>query len=81
MTTNERIRLAMAAIITLAWIVSFIVDIQVETYDPPAYIGPLMLIVAGSVFGEGLVRSAVKQIIEKQNGNGTPPKEPPRELP
>lgn len=66
--------MGLAIVITVAWTVSFIVDIEVQGYDPPASIHPLMMIVAGAVFGEGLVRSAVKQIVQnQQNGNGSPP--------
>lgn len=77
LSTDQKFRIGLGVIITAAWAVSFLVDIQVERYDPPAYIGPLMLIVAGSVFGEGLVRSAVRQITES-NGNGNGKKSEPQ---
>lgn len=47
----------LASVITVAWGVSFLVDIMVEKYDPPSSVHVLMMIVAGATFGEGLVRS------------------------
>lgn len=76
-SADQKIRIGMAVVITVAWTISFLVDIKVDTYDPPASIHPLMMIVAGAVFGEGLVRSAVKQIIQnQQGGNGSQPTPP-----
>lgn len=68
-TADQKIRLGLAVVITIAWAVSFTADILVVTYDPPASIHPLMMIVAGAVFGEGLVRSAIQQ----RNGNSSAP--------
>lgn len=56
-STNDWIALWLTVVITLAWAVSFIVDIARTDYDPPASVHALMLIVAGAVFGDGLVRS------------------------
>lgn len=56
-STNERVSLGLTIIITVAWAVSFIVDILRTEYEPPASVHALMLIVAGAVFGDGLVRS------------------------
>lgn len=56
-STNEWASLWLTVVITLAWAVSFIVDIAKTEYDPPASVHALMLIVAGAVFGDGLVRS------------------------
>jgi hypothetical protein len=58
----------MAGLITVAWAVSFTFDLVNQAYDPPAYIGPLMMIVAGAIFGEGVVRAAVRR--NGRNGNG-----------
>ena len=56
-STNERIALWLTVVITTAWAISFIVDITRTEYDPPASVHALMLIVAGAVFGDGLVRA------------------------
>lgn len=55
--SNSRIVQGLAAVITTAWAVSFIVDILDKSYEPPASVHALMLLVAGAVFGEGLLRS------------------------
>lgn len=77
---DQKIRLFLAGVITIAWAISFIVDIRVKDYEPPASLHPLMMIVAGAVFGEGLVRSAIKQVIEKQ-AQQAPPPQPPYQYP
>lgn len=67
-TSNERIALWLAVVITLAWAVSFIVDIVNSHYDPPASVHALMLIVAGAVFGDGLIRSNRIAVQIRRNG-------------
>lgn len=81
-TTDQKIRVGLAIVITISWAVSFIVDILAAKYDPPAYMGPLMLLVAGSVFGQGIVSNAIKQVVANQNppnpnGNGPVPEPQP----
>lgn len=56
-SSNNRIAFILAIVITAAWAISFIVDIVVKEYDPPASVHALMMIVAGAVFGEGLLKS------------------------
>lgn len=65
---NRRIALYLAIVITIAWGVSFIIDVIDESYDPPASVHALMMIVAGSVFGEGLFQAAKKNG-ESSNGS------------
>lgn len=67
--SNNKIATVMAIVITVVWAVSFLVDIVVEEYDPPPSVHALMMIVAGAVFGEGLIRN------RNGNGNGRPPPE------
>ena len=62
---DRRLAKFLAYIITLAWAVSFTIDIVNPAYDPPASIHPLMLLVAGGAFGEGIIRSVVKQSTDK----------------
>ena len=54
--TNNRIATNLAIVITILWAISFIVDIVVKEYDPPATVHALMMIVAGAVFGEGFLK-------------------------
>lgn len=61
--SDNRVATVLAGVITTAWAVSFIVDIIVKPYDPPASIHALMMMVAGAVFGEGLLNV-------RGNGNG-----------
>lgn len=55
-TDNERIGVGLAIVITLAWIVSFLVDILVATYEPPYSVHLLMMTVAGTFFGGDLIK-------------------------
>jgi hypothetical protein len=55
--SNNRIAMALAVVITVAWALSFFIDIVVKVYDPPASVHALMMIVAGAVFGEGLLKT------------------------
>jgi hypothetical protein len=77
LTVNEKIRLGLACIITVAWLISFYLSITTpDTWSPPGELNPLMLLVAGTIFGEGLVRSAIKSIIQQtQNSNNEGTKE------
>lgn len=61
-SSNNRIASILAIVITVAWAISFIIDILVLEYDPSASVHALMMIVAGAVFGEGLIKTR----------NGTP---------
>jgi hypothetical protein len=63
---NNRIAQILASVITGAWAISFIVDIVIKEYDPSPSVHALMMIVAGAVFGEGLIR--------KRNGETPEPK-------
>lgn len=56
-SSNNRIATLLATVITAAWAISFIVDIFREEYDPSASVHALMMIVAGAVFGEGLIKT------------------------
>jgi hypothetical protein len=51
-----RVHIWVAAVITAAWAVSFVVDIVNPMYDPPPTVGSLMLIVAGAIFGSDVVK-------------------------
>ena len=51
----EWLRTSIAILITIAWIVSFILDTLVKAYDPPVSITPLMLAVATWIFGAEVV--------------------------
>lgn len=50
--TDWRGRLALlaAALILVAWLVSFTIDIWVETYDPPASVTPMAMAAVGFLF-------------------------------
>lgn len=62
LSNNNRIATWVAVIVTVAWAVSFVVDILVKDYDPSASVHALMMMVAGAVFGEGLIKT--------RSGNG-----------
>lgn len=55
--SNNKIATILAVVITIAWAISFMIDIVIKEYDPPASVHALMMIVAGAVFGEGLIRT------------------------
>jgi hypothetical protein len=55
--TNSQVATVLASVITVAWGVSFIVDIVVKDYDPSPSVHALMMMVSGAVFGEGLIKS------------------------
>jgi cell division protein FtsB len=63
--SNRFIALVVASVITAAWAISFTVDIFVKDYEAPPSVHALMLIVAGAVFGEGLIRSRIPTDKEK----------------
>lgn len=64
---DRRVALWLSGVITAVWTVSTIVDAFVKSYDPPPTIGALMLLVAGGVFGEGILRTRRNG---KNGGNG-----------
>lgn len=53
---EERLRLAFGWIVLVAWAVSFVLDVVVVTYDPPAGLQPLALAVAGYLFAIPVAR-------------------------
>jgi len=63
----NRLATIVAVVITTAWAVSFILDAVVATYEPPPSVHPLMLMVAGSLFGGAVLRETRKN---GGNGNG-----------
>lgn len=62
-STNSKVANVLAIVITISWAISFLVDIFVKEYDPSASVHALMMMVAGAVFGEGLINTR----------NSTPP--------
>lgn len=54
---NERIAFGLGSIITASWVISYILDILDNEYDPPTSVHALMLLVAGTVFGQGFIKS------------------------
>lgn len=64
---DPHLRTTIALVVTIAWTVSFVADILIPEYDPPGSVGTLMLLVAGALFGEGVVRG-VKNGNDKKNG-------------
>ena len=56
MATDGRKRLALifAVIIISAWTVSFLVAIVVPTYNPPRELTPLVFVIAGWLYREGI---------------------------
>ena len=49
---------AVASVVTVAWAVSFSVDLVSDTYDPPSSVQGLMVLVAGWLFGEAALKRA-----------------------
>lgn len=64
LSSNNKVATGLAIVITIVWAISFIVDVLVKGYDPPASVHALMMMVAGAVFGEGLLKT------RKGNGAG-----------
>lgn len=56
-TSDNRVATVLAGVITAAWAISFVMDIVARTYDPPPSVHALMMMVAGAVFGEGLLKT------------------------
>lgn len=61
------LRVWVAGTVTALWAVSFVADLFIAEYDPPPSVGALMLLIAGALFGEGVVRQ-VKKPPEEPNG-------------
>jgi hypothetical protein len=62
-----------ACIITAAWSASFLADIALADYEPHASITPLMLAVAGYLFGGEIMRGTelkVRRSDEDTSGGG-----------
>jgi hypothetical protein len=59
---DKRITNVIAVTVTAAWLISFLMDIVVKSYEPPVSVHALMMMVAGAAFAEGVV---------KKNGNET----------
>lgn len=47
----ERLTKIVGYAVTIAWLVSFVVDVVSPTYDPPAAIHAAMMMVVGALFG------------------------------
>jgi hypothetical protein len=52
---ESKLPVVVAILITVVWIVSFIVDLLNAKYDPPPTVGALMLLAAGWLFGKGML--------------------------
>jgi len=52
----DLVRLIIAWAVVVAWLASIIVDATVPTYEPPASIHILMMLVAGALFGPRIAR-------------------------
>ena len=61
---SKRIINILAMVIIVAWVISFILEATMKTYDPPQTVHSLMLIVAGAAFTGTRLAS--------RNGNGNP---------
>lgn len=57
---EPQLRYWVAGAITVSWVLSVIADIAFQMYDPPPGIHSLMLVVAGGIFGQGVVQAARK---------------------
>ena len=53
---SNKLSTGIAIVITAAWSISFLVDIIVTTYDPPATLHALMMVVAGAAFSGSIIR-------------------------
>lgn len=51
MNNLNRLRLIVAWIVVIAWVSSVVLDAAVPTYEAPATVHGIMLIVAGYLFG------------------------------
>lgn len=53
---RDRLTSTVGYVITMVWAASFLADVIVTNYNPPwPYVSPLMLIVAGALFRDGIV--------------------------
>lgn len=53
---SNKLITGIAIVITVAWSVSFLADIVVSSYDVPATVHALMMLVAGAAFGGTVIR-------------------------
>lgn len=51
---DKRVSNAIAIVVTAVWTISFLADIALRKYDPPASVHAIMMIVAGAAFANGL---------------------------
>lgn len=61
---ENRLATWVAGIITACWTASFVADMLIVKYEPPALVTPLMLSVAGWLFGG----ETVKKFTRARNG-------------
>lgn len=54
---DRRISNFIAFVVTLVWAASFLADIVLASYEPPASIHVVMMIVAGAAFGNTIIKS------------------------
>ena len=52
---DPRVSNGIAIVITLVWAISYLVDMAMNTYDPPASVNAIMMIVAGAFAANGVM--------------------------
>lgn len=57
---RDALTTAIACVITAAWSASFLLEIAMTDYTPPASVTPLMLATAGYLFGGEVVKGVKK---------------------
>lgn len=71
LSNNNKVATGLAIVITVAWAISFLLDIVIQGYDPPPSVHALMMMVAGAVFGEGLIKSRNEGQASKKENDGS----------
>lgn len=66
---DKKVSNAIAIVVTIVWATSFLLDIFLSSYDPPASIGGIMMIVVGAAFaGNVLTRGKSEDQNTKHKG-------------
>lgn len=65
---KEKLAFWFACVITVAWASSFIVDMLIASYEPPVILTPLMLTIAGWLFGGDVMKRMTKNEREVPSG-------------
>lgn len=52
---DKHLTFVLSYVITVVWVVSFVIEVLDPNYSPPPSVHALMLLVAGALFGKGVI--------------------------